>query len=258
MLRATRGEAAMSERSRRIDVRIHCCLPVALSAGKRRQSVLTEDVGQRGVFLRTDTPPALRQLVHLDITLPDHQPPLSVHGMAVHVVATGGPRVPGVGVQFYAMDGAARARWAGFFGLLRTAAASEPPERAPAGPGEPLRRKHPRVEVALELELTSVDELVTLYTRDVSAGGMFIVTDLRLAAGARLAIEVHHPIDRATFSLEAVVRRHAAPGEPAGLGVEFVGMDDARRLTFLAFVTSAAPREAVDLVAEGDPALLLP
>ena len=246
----------MDDHKNRIDARIPCRLDVALVAGKSRQRARTEDVGQRGVFVRTDTPPKLRQLVRLEITLPAEASPLSVHGMAVHVIEPGGPRVPGVGVQFYAVDGDTSARWAAFLGGLHAERAAAEAKSPPAAPDEPLRRRHPRAVVELELQLESVDQLVTLYTRDVSAGGMFIVTDLELDVGAELHVDVHHPLDASTFSLDAAVRRAALPPEPRGLGVEFVGMDAARRRAFLDFVTSALPPESVRLVPAGDPALM--
>ncbi len=247
----------MDDKSNRIDARLPCSLAVIVQAGRNQHRARTEDVGERGVFVRTDTPPRLRQLLRLEIALPGDPAPLSVHGMAVHVIEPGGSsaRIPGVGVQFYALNGDVAGRWGAFFGRLKSELGAQAAARSALVEGEPVRRRHPRTSVELELELASVDQLLTLYTRDVSAGGMFIVTDLELSLGARLRVEVHHPADGSTFSLEARVRRVAVPPEPRGLGVEFVDMDEQGRRGFLAFITVALPPESIRLIAPGDPAL---
>src|SRR4051812_30148731 len=63
--------------------------------------LMTNDVSFRGAFLRTDAPPALRQLVRVAFSLPGGEE-VSGHAMCVHVVPPGnGNGVPGVGVQFW-------------------------------------------------------------------------------------------------------------------------------------------------------------
>jgi uncharacterized protein (TIGR02266 family) len=134
-------------------------------------------------------------------------------------------------------------------------ALERPVALAPPDALDPVRREHPRFAASLALELRTVDELRTLYTRDVSHGGMFIVTDLVLAPGTALVIEVVHPITRAVFMLEAEVRRASAPGEAPGLGVEFVGVDDARRSAFIDFVRDTFSQAPPELIEVGDPLL---
>ncbi len=63
--------------------------------------LMTNDVSFRGAFLRTDAPPALRQLVRVSFVMPTGEI-VSAHAMVVHVVQpNGGSSVPGVGVQFW-------------------------------------------------------------------------------------------------------------------------------------------------------------
>lgn len=222
-----------------------------LNYARESHELLTEDVSFRGVFLRTDNPPELRQLVRITFTLPDTSEKLSMHGMAVHRVERNnqGGRAPGVGVQFYAIDKSTNAAWLSFvqrFAREHPEALDQPVALAPPDALDPIRREHPRYAAALELDLRTVDELRTLYSRDVSHGGMFIVTDLVLAPGTPILIEVVHPISRALFMLDAVVRRVSSPGEVRGLGVSFVHPDDERHRAFIAFVHdtfSQAPPE---------------
>lgn len=72
---------------------------------------------------------------------------------------------------------------------------------------------------------------------DVSAGGVFLKSDLLLEQGEALALE---------FSIEGRpmrarakvvwVRRFPVSGEPAGMGVEFIEMDDRERAALERFL----------------------
>lgn len=230
-----------SEASQRFDKRFWYRLAVELHWGRHSRRFMTENVSLGGIFLATEEPPDLRVLLRITMKLPPDDRELTAHGMAVHVVRAGaGPgATAGVGVQFYAVDGATRARWAEFIKYVERTFAPVP-EALPEPPPRADRRQHPRTHAELELEVRSVEELKTLYTRDVSAGGMFIVTDLALAVGAPLRIQVVHPRTRARFPVDAVVRRLQHPSGVKGLGVEFVAMTDARRAEFLRFVRDSA------------------
>jgi uncharacterized protein (TIGR02266 family) len=244
----------------RYDKRYRVRVRATLRYGREAHDLLTEDVGFRGVFLRTDTPPELRQLVRIELTLPDSGEVLTVHGMAVHRVPrdNAAGRAPGIGVQFYAVDKATNAAWVSFVHRVEKThpeAVERAVALAPPDAPDPVRREHPRFPVALELELRTVDELRTLYTRDVSQGGMFIVTDLVLPPGTALSIEVVHPITRAVFMLEAEVRRVAGAGEVPGLGVSFVRVDEERHMAFIAFVRDTFSQAPPELIEIGDPLL---
>src|SRR5262245_55545372 len=85
--------------------------------------LLTHDVSFRGVFVRTDTPPVLRQLVKIELVLPD-KTLIGGHAMVVHVapkqqgVPKGEGPVPGIGLQFWGPIENARA-WEQFIHGLR-------------------------------------------------------------------------------------------------------------------------------------------
>ena len=250
----------MRAKELRVDKRFRVAMGATMQCGPQRVDLRTEDIGFRGVFLRTDAPPDLRQLVKLELTLPDTGERLSVHGMAVHSVPRGHPggRVPGVGVQVYAVDKTTNAAWSAFVNRMERAhpeALAKPVAVAPPAAPEPIRRAYPRAVAGLELELRSVDELRTLYSRDVSQGGMFVVTDLVLPAGTALIVDVVHPITRAIFVLDAAVRRVSAPGETPGLGIEFTHIDDGRRKAFWDFVRDTFSFAPPELIEADDPFL---
>ena len=97
-----------SRRDRRYAVRI----PATILGGRNEQDVVTEDIGLRGLFVRTDRAPALRQLVRVRITLPPDGRVLVVHCMVVDRVAPGTPgRAAGADLQLYAIDRATEGAW---------------------------------------------------------------------------------------------------------------------------------------------------
>ena len=129
-----------------------------------------------------------------------------------------------------------------------TAAGRAAPAPAPPGiarvrrvaPRTNERRDRVRCEVQIDIDVQSGAASASGVTRDLSAAGAFIVTEVALAVGSRLELRLHLP--RLAEPLRCVgevrwSRPHgSACGEPAGVGVRFVSPDaDARRLiqTFL-------------------------
>jgi hypothetical protein len=233
-------DGRLKRRENRFAVQLH----LTLKQGQRIQTLLTENVSYRGLFVRTDTPPPLRQLVKLEAVLP----PLGVrfvsHAMSVFVIrpedATG--RAPGAGIQFYGMGDERRA-WEAFVNHAKRQAGGTSVEMPAVtdlpGP-EPVRRRFERVPLVLEVVPHTVDELMKMWTRDVSAGGMFLTSDDPAPIGTELKLEIKHPATGERFHLEAIVRRHGNK-VGKGVGVELIGMSEARRRDFFTFVTSTVP-----------------
>lgn len=248
-------------REQRRDRRFRYQLPVTLLRGAQEVSLLSDDVSFRGLFLRTDDPPPLRQLVQLRMRLPPGNDELRVHAMAVFSVPPGtAGRTPGVGVQLYALGDEVRQRWERF---VRWVAETHPEGAAPRNPPgpaapDPVHRRFPRVARTLTVRTPSVDDLQVLVTRDVSRGGKFLRTSLDVPVGSALRLLVAHPRTGQTFAVDAIVRRRVeGPPERAGIGVEFVGLDDQRREALAAFAgLDEAGRDAGGAhVPEGDPRL---
>lgn len=303
--------------NQRLDERYPHEVLVDLCWNRHRARLQTADVSYRGLFLCTDTPPALRQLVRLEIQLSERET-LSLHAMAVHVVPPADPkgRPSGVGVQFYAVDRASASRWGRYIDQVRREAGrptrprglgptptaiisrsavreiaeslrpgsapaaitpaappapvvvqapaprAAPPPLPPSGasptlnsPARPMpsRRRFPRYDAELELDVRDLGELHRLLTRDVSHGGMFIVTDAPLNPGTRLLLQVIHPVSDERFDISAVVRRREV--EPQGIGVEFLDLSESRREAFMSFIRASLQMEDVLLVDENDPDL---
>jgi hypothetical protein len=112
------------------------------------------------------------------------------------------------------------------------------------------RRQYRRYDAELDLEVQTAEEMYLFYVRDVSAGGMFICTDLDVPVGASVVIHVRHPQYDEVFLVEAVVRRLSDPDEDLGLGVEFVNLNEEQRQDLMDFIGPAILSERGDEVDE--------
>ena len=247
--------------SKRREPRYPARLPLILKLGSTRHEVITDDVSYRGLFVCTDTPPALRQLISLEATLPPTDTAFQSHGMICFVRGVDNPKgePPGVGIQFYAQGGADKKAWERFIEHVKAGnVVGRPRTENDAAKPAPVRRRHPRYSLRLAVRPRTLKDLEILYTRDISRGGMFLVTGDKLPAeGSPLALEVHHPKSAHVFPLDAVVRR-VNKEAPVGIGVEFVEMNDARREEFLLFIRDEIELlkfDDIELIDDGDPAL---
>src|SRR5262245_11837776 len=227
---------------RRRDARFPAQLPVLLQVGKSTQTVLTWEVSYRGMFLLTDKPVGDRQLVNLEIQLPDGNritAPTVVVWTRANIDADGRPA--GIGVQFYGIGRDEAAAWQRFVNGLRDAARRRPfpaeaPTTIPDQDPEHGRRRHGRTVAIFKIRPRSLARLHEMYTRDVSRGGMFIVTDQVIPVGNSIKVDVIHPDTHEHFGLECVVRRAMRDPGRTGLGVEFTDMDEERIASFQKFI----------------------
>jgi hypothetical protein len=201
---------------------------------------MTQDVSEGGIFLSTDTPPPLLQLVHVQLVLPVGGHALSAHGMTVHVALPGNPagRVPGIGLQFYGLDPKTREAWQAFtrhVELHYPLSNDQTPLSLRRGETpEPLSRRLLRHTAVLERTPETLEALAEIYTHDVANGSMFVPSALDIAPGATVVVSITHPTTHAPFIFQAVVARRLVA--PQGLDVELVGVDQAFREAFLDFV----------------------
>jgi hypothetical protein len=232
-------------------------LPVKMKIGGRVQELVAVDVSFRGLFLSCGVPLPLRQLIRIETTLPPEGVPFATHGMVVHVIDTARRREPGCGMQFYGMGDERRA-WERYIQHVQRTAElvpdlrvtgelpviGAPDEQVAEGSGPKDNRRFQRFPVVLEVAPRSLDELLTMYSRDVSVGGMFLSTPRDVEAGSELRLDIRHPVSGSTFQLSAVVRRRST--QPLGLGVEFTALDLRRRAEFFDFIHGPLPTEEID------------
>ncbi len=211
-----------------------------------RIELLTNDVSYRGAFLRTDAPPALRQLVKVTFTLPDGAS-VSAHAMVVHVVEPNGhERVPGVGLQFWGPVGQAKS-WEQFiYELKQRQRAGMPAARAT----DKVRRASERFKLQLDVELGGKRGT----TRDLSETGMAIRTDSNLQIGMRVQCNLH-AAGSETLAFDVVVRRRIVEPSFTGIGVEFADPSPEARARIVRLVRAHADEDDAIFIDPDDPGL---
>ena len=117
--RDSNGPRSEPSGSQRRDKRYRFQLPIVLRSGPTVWNVVTQDVSYRGMFVRAEALPKLRQLVKIEAVLPPGKTAFVSHAMSVYLIQpTHGTRSMGVGIQFYAM-GDERAAWERFIDFIK-------------------------------------------------------------------------------------------------------------------------------------------
>lgn len=210
--------------------------------------LLTNDVSFRGAFIRTDAPPALRQLVKVGFDLPDGRH-VECHAMVVHVVpagAKGEGGVPGVGVQFWGPLAEKQAWEQYVYDLKMREKAGIPSSRAT----DKVRRSSERFKLSLDVEL---DGRVTR-TRDVSESGMAVASESPMPVGVRANMTVRAP-GYDNVSVDVIVRRRIDEPSFKGLGVEFVEMTAEIKRALMSLLKANSHEEDAIFIDFEDPQL---
>ena len=84
--------------------RVPARLRVGWTSSKDFLSAYSKNISRGGIFIATDNPPALREVVELSVELPDGRPPVKTHAEVVHCVPPAQARasgtIAGAGLQF--------------------------------------------------------------------------------------------------------------------------------------------------------------
>jgi len=236
----------VSDDNKRREARFPARIVARVARRAEEIELITNDVSFRGAFLRTDAPPALRQLVRVAFALPEGTV-VSGHAMVVHVVPKNGfETVPGIGVQFWGPVAESKAWEKYVYDLKVKHKAGALSSRAT----DKVRRSSERFKLQLEV----IVDGRRLSTRDVSETGMALRSDLNMPVGTRAHLQVHangHP----SIAVDVIVRRQIEEPSFKGLGVEFVDMKgDTRGALMTILKPHAADVDAVFIDPE-DPGL---
>jgi uncharacterized protein (TIGR02266 family) len=104
------------------------------------------------------------------------------------------------------------------------------------------RRAHFRFPTHLEVRFETAGDLRSACLRDISEGGLFIVTEDPLPVDAPLRLWIRAPGGTVTVAGRVAWKRpHASAGDPAGMGVRFEGLDEGQRAQIRAAVAAVEP-----------------
>ena len=111
---------------------------------------------------------------------------------------------------------------------------SDNPQKPAAG------HRAPRLEYELPVAYRTVSGFVTDWAVNISRGGLFINTQKPLPVGTLVRLIISLPGTEFPFDLTGRVTRvnesHLAPNQVPGMAVEFVDVDDEKRLRIEEFV----------------------
>jgi c-di-GMP-binding flagellar brake protein YcgR len=82
------------------------------------------------------------------------------------------------------------------------------------------KRSHARFPMNLEVTIVVAGERYRAESRDVSLGGMFVYTDVKVPFGANVGVMLKLPALKEEISVEAVARWH----QDGGVGLSFKSM----------------------------------
>ncbi len=243
-------------------------LPVTLQIKKEQFQLKTLDVSRHGVFLKTDTPRPLRELISLKIELPESFGHLEVLGSVIR------SRLPdqskkddpaGMAVQFFALGGSAKDLWNKFFLSLEKAPelpaastqqnlkpashlASSATSLASSSPNEPepaLASSYPQAfsenmnpVVTYVVRLTEKEQVDVFYSHDITVGEMFLETPDAPEIADVVQLNIVGPNSDDEYILFGEVIRITAATEVRGQGivVEFIRLDPQEKQRLLQFL----------------------
>ena len=114
--------------------------------------------------------------------------------------------------------------------------------------GQERRRANRKpLKVEVQVGLDRAHGLVYFDTNDISQNGTFLVSDLLLDIGERMALTIHIPGEKFPIAVKArVVRVNAEPRKkkddpPPGMGIEFLDIERADEVKLSRFLHGNAP-----------------
>lgn len=110
------------------------------------------------------------------------------------------------------------------------------------------RRRGDRSAIELDVEYKRINTFFSDYTRNISKGGTFIRTARPLELGTEFVFALRVPHLTEPLRLRGLVKwtvaeQDATEEQPAGMGIEFVYVDDAERRATEQVVESLMARE---------------
>jgi uncharacterized protein (TIGR02266 family) len=101
-------------------------------------------------------------------------------------------------------------------------------------------RQHPRVSIAVDVDVTSGSNFYAGQTRDLSLGGLFVETEVALPIGIEIEVKLRLP--KGTFLLRCeVVWQLSDRDRNVGLGLRFIDLPKETKRAIEAFMSIRNP-----------------
>jgi hypothetical protein len=201
---------------------------VVVRYGGLPRDLCTEDISYGGMFVATDVPAPVRDLIRIEVpgVRTRTGEPLRLCAMVAHVVEPGAKRRPGMGLQLYGLGRDERVAWVSFVD-----------KEAAAAPDRPVADSTPLIldgiagagaEPAVRIIPDDVAELNELYSRLLTERTVIVASAIEVAPRELLRCDLVHPSSRRELSVPlTVLRQVIVDRRPAFL----VRLDDPEGLT---------------------------
>jgi uncharacterized protein (TIGR02266 family) len=195
-------------------------VPVRFSGGGLTMQSTSSRLGPDSVFVRGMVTPREGAVLTLQITLPNAAQPLDLRATVIERVQS---NVKGKEAGF----------WARFDAPLPEATALiEKLLNDRNAPGASAKRAFVRVRTQLEVTWTSAREFLVVYAENISAGGIFVVSQNPPPLHEVVELLLKLPDGEGPAKTDAEVIQRLTPdeanhlGRQPGAGLQFVGSDD--------------------------------
>lgn len=105
------------------------------------------------------------------------------------------------------------------------------------------RRKHMRVSLDVEVDVSSDSNFFVGKTRDLSMGGLFIETPIALPIGTTVTVQLKLKGRKHDLAADVMWALDTENGTTVGIGVEFKNLGSKAHNAILAFMKERAPVE---------------
>ena len=102
-------------------------------------------------------------------------------------------------------------------------------------------RQHPRVSIAVDVDVASGSNFYAGRTRDLSLGGLFVETDVGLPIGLQVDVKLKLPKGTFTVRCEVMWLLSEGPLQTVGVGVRFLELSPGAKRAIEAFMAIRSP-----------------
>jgi len=203
--------------------------PIRFATQNIAVQTTTRELSGHGVSVRCLEPPSAGTFIAMKLYLPGARDGLSADGVVLEVAPPG--RESGFWAEFRNLTAGARAQIAEAIGRRERASSAVPIGSVAVQPAEDPRRSFPRYEARFAVRFATVQDFVLEYAANISAGGVFILSDDPPPLKAVVRVEMELPGAGTVATRGQVVHRlskeeAAQRGTLAGAGVQFLDADD--------------------------------
>ena len=214
--------------------------PVRLAMGDHVLELQTQNISLDGVFVRCGALPHVGAEVACEMRLPFGLGTTVLSGRVIHLVMPSNTvgRIPGIGIGWAEGQEPAKERWREFLHEVIAIYHSLDKEQGVKLINEVgvEARYNTRQDMSLKIRFKDMDQLTSVYTHDISAGGVFMVTEQDFTIGGQINIEAVHPRTGEVFPMKGAIRWMGMKGGQRGAGVELIHLNDGERNDFWKFV----------------------